>query len=237
MHLKKINLHTESFPTTDHYPFNLDILRKTKNLSFTKPICFFVGENGSGKSTLLRALSTACGYYIWQGARRLPAHNNPYEDLLYRYLEVEWSDGRVPGSFFASELFKHFTRVLDEWARDDPGLFEYFGGSSLAECSHGQSHMAFFRSRFQRKGLYLLDEPENALSPRHQIELLRLLRATAAAGHAQFIIASHSPILLSLPEAEILTFNTVPAAEISYEETDYFTVYKDFFDNRENYLR
>ncbi len=237
MYLKTLTLYADRFPTCEYYPFNLDVLHGTPGLEFSKPISFFIGENGTGKSTLLRAIAASCGYYIWRGSARLPAHNNPYEDLLYKYLEVEWRDGRVPGSFFASELFKHFTKILDEWARDDPGLFQYFGGASLAERSHGQSHMAFFKSRFEREGLYLLDEPENALSPLHQLELMHLLRDMAAAGHAQFVIASHSPILLSLPEADIFSFNHTPVKKTLYEQTDYYKVYKDFFDNRERYVR
>jgi predicted ATPase len=236
MHIKAIDIKADSYPTSEYYPFNLPIMRKTPTLEFKKAVSFFVGENGSGKSTLLRAISTACGYYIWQGVARQPSYTNPYEKLLYKHLTVHWVNGRTPGSFFAAELFKNFSAILDDWAREDPGLFDYFGGSSLVTQSHGQSHMAFFKSRFERKGLYLLDEPENALSPLHQIELLCLLRDMSRDGHAQFIVASHSPILLSLPQAEIFSFNHVPIKKITYEETDYYKVYRDFLNNREKYL-
>ena len=102
--------------------------------------------------------------------------------------------------------------------------------------SHGQSHMKFFETRFQRKGLYLLDEPENALSPRMQLELLRLLRQFSTRGDVQFIIATHSPILLALPEAEIYSFDASPIWKVEYEDTEYFRIYRDFLNNREKYL-
>ena len=111
-------------------------------------------------------------------------------------------DGRHrPGSFFGSSVFQDFARILDDWASTDPGQLAYFGGKSLLTQSHGQSIMSFFKARYAIKGLYLLDEPETALSPRTQIELLDLLTTMSAAGHAQFIIATHSPILLSCPGA------------------------------------
>jgi predicted ATPase len=96
--------------------------------------------------------------------------------------------------------------------------------------------MAFFKNRFARKGLYLLDEPENALSPKRQLDLLRLLRRFARRGDVQFFIATHSPILLALPEAEIFSFDAAPIHRVAYEETDYYRVYRDFLNNREQYL-
>jgi predicted ATPase len=142
----------------------------------------------------------------------------------------------VPGTLFASEIFKHFAVLLDEWASADPGQLSYFGDESLLTKSHGQCHMAYFKSRFQIKGLYLLDEPENALSPRRQIELLGVLKEAAARGHAQFVIATHSPILLALPGAEIFSFDAAPINTVRYEETDYYTIYKGFLEDRSRYL-
>jgi predicted ATPase len=236
MHLKKIILLSGQYPTRRHFPFNLNIFNKTRSIEFTTPVSFFVGENGTGKSTLLEAITYRCGIYIWRGVERTRCTNNPYELQLYRYIEHEWSDGPVPGSFFASSIFTNFARILDEWASADPGVLDYFGGKSLLTQSHGQSFMAFFRSRYKVKGLYLLDEPETALSPQTQLSLLRILREMSDHGHAQFIIATHSPILLACRGATIYSFNHIPVKKIAYEQTDHYKLYKSFMADPEHYL-
>jgi len=237
MHLKSVTLHQSKYPTRDHYPFNLSVFHNTRNMTFHAPVTFFVGENGSGKSTLLKALSRSCGVHIWQEQERTRYNRNPYENKFCDYLGIEWTNGRVPGSFFGSDIFHHFTQILDEWAAADPGQLAYFGGRSLITQSHGESLMSFFRSRYQIKGLYLLDEPETALSPRSQIELLELLMSTSGTDHAQFIIATHSPLLLACPCALIYSFDYSPVKQITYEETEHYRIYKDFLDNRNNYLK
>ena len=146
-------------------------------------------------------------------------------------------NGSVPGAFFSSQIFQDFARFLDEWAKADPAILGYFGGSSLITQSHGQSLISFFNARYKIKGLYLLDEPETALSPKSQLKLLRLLKEMSEAGHAQFIIASHSPILLAYPGATIYSFDSLPLKSIDYEETEYYRTYKDFINNREKYLK
>jgi len=236
MHLKKIILHSEKYPTKDYYPFNQKIFRKTKSLRFGSPVTFFVGENGTGKSTLLRAIAHRCYIHIWRDTDRCHYENNPYEELLYRYVSAEWSDGEVPGSFFASDLFLHFAMNLDEWASSDPALLEYYGGKSLTALSHGQSLMSYFRNRYQIRGLYLVDEPETALSPKTQIEFVRLLKEMGDKGHAQFIIATHSPILLACPGAHIYSFDEIPVKQVSYEETEHYRLYKGFINDRDRYL-
>jgi predicted ATPase len=236
MHLKKVNLHPDKYPTREHYPFNLDLLSVTKSLSFNSPVTFFVGENGSGKSTLLDAITRKCGIMMWQGIQRPRFKASPYEKDLYRTIEVEWQDKRVPGSFFGSHIFQNFAQLWDEWLTMDPGLIEYLGGRSLMSQSHGQSLMAFFSSRFKIKGIYFLDEPEIALSPKSQVQLLNLLEDMGRSGHAQFIIASHSPILLACPGAEILNFDQNPVKQIDYEDTDHFRIYKEFMLNPKKFL-
>jgi predicted ATPase len=235
-YITKVTIDSEKYPTREAYPFSLPILQQTKDLDFTSPITFFVGENGTGKSTLLEAIALACGIHIWRNTERSRPEYNPYEDKLHQYMSVQWVNGRVPGSFFGSKIFQHFAEILDEWAAADRGQLNYFGGKSLTTQSHGQSLMSFFRSRYAIKGLYLLDEPETALSPRSQIELLSVIGALHEDDHAQFIIATHSPILLACPDATIYTFDKSSICTIGYEQTDHYKLYKSFLEDRLRYL-
>lgn len=232
MHLKSVTLQHDKYPCKDFYPFTLSILNETKQITFDSPITMFVGENGTGKSTLLKAITRACGIHIWQAPDGVRCEVNEYEDTLYNYLSLEWTKGRVPGSYFGSDIFRYFVQSLDEWAAVDPAQLQYFGGRSLVIQSHGQSLMSFFRNRYKIKGLYLLDEPETALSPRSQLELLEILNEMSDAGHAQFIVATHSPILLACANARIYSFDHIPLKTIKYEETDHFRIYKDFLINK-----
>jgi predicted ATPase len=237
VHIHQVRLLHDLFPTNRFYPFNLEIFHKTSSLEFNRPVTFFIGENGSGKSTLLKAIARHGNIHIWEEDARSRYHFNAYEDALHQYIDVKWTGQKVPGSYFASEIFRYFAGILDEWAVPDPGSLKYFGNESLIKKSHGQSHMAYFSHRFKRKGLYLLDEPENALSPRMQLALLQLFRSVTASGNAQFIIASHSPILLAYPDAEIYSFNDIPIRKVAYEETDYFRIYRDFLNDRTKYIQ
>jgi predicted ATPase len=237
LHLKEVRLLSEKYPTRDHYPFNIDVLRNTRSIAFSSPITFFVGENGSGKTTLLEALARGCRIHIWSGAEHTRVDPNPYEEMLFLYIEVEWTDSVIPGSFFSSQIFRNFAELVEVWEADNPGQIEYFGGKSLLTQSHGQSLMSFFRARYKIKGLYLLDEPETALSPKSQLELLKLLREMGALGHAQFIIATHSPILLACPGAVIYSFDHTPVKTIQYEDTEYYRIYKTFMENPSQYFK
>jgi predicted ATPase len=237
MHLKKITLHPDKYPSLEHYPFNLELFHKTPSIALQAPVTFFVGENGSGKSTLLEAVTRKCGIYIWQGMYRPRFNASPYERDLYKTISVEWTNGcKVTGSFFGSQIFNNFAQILDEWLTMDPGLLEYFGGKSLVSQSHGQSLMAFFKSRLKIKGLYILDEPETALSPKSQLNLLSLLKEASFKGQAQFIIATHSPILLACPGARIMTFDEIPVKPIDYEDTDHYRIYRDFMADPQRFL-
>jgi predicted ATPase len=231
-----VRLLSEEYPTREHYPFHLDVLQQTRSLSFSSPVTFFIGENGSGKTTLLEALARRCQIHIWSGMDCTRSEPNPYEEMLFLYLQAEWTDGIVPGSFFSSQIFRNFAQLVDMWEADNPGQIDYFGGKSLLTQSHGQSIMSFFKARYKIKGLYLLDEPETALSPRSQVELLRLLQEMSALGHAQFIIATHSPILLACSGSVIYSFDHTPVKTIQYEETDHYRVYKNFMENPGQYL-
>lgn len=232
MHLEKIILLSGNYPTRDHYPFSLEILRKTESIEIRTPVTFFMGENGTGKSTLLEAIARRCRIHIWENSVGPRFDSNPYENRLCDFIQVQWKDGPVPGSFFSGEMFRDFSRLLDVWSVKDPGMLDYFGGRSLLSQSHGQSLMSYFRNRYRIRGLYLLDEPETALSPRSQLALLSLLNELGKAGHAQFLIASHSPILLACPGARILSFDEIPVQRVEYEETDIFRIYRAFMEDR-----
>jgi predicted ATPase len=236
MHIRSLSFLHDTFPTRDYYPFNLDIFQKTDKMEFSRPVTFFIGENGSGKSTLLRAIARGCSIHIWEEREGRMDPKNLHEEQLHHSLRIEWTAGKVVGSFFASEIFRHFAEALDQWCMADAGCLDYFGNTSLLIKSHGQSHMSFFENRFKREGIYLLDEPENALSPKKQLELLQLLRQFSLRGNVQFIIATHSPILLALPDAEIYNFDGCPIHKVEYDDTDYFRIYRDFLNNREKYL-
>ncbi|MBU1249280.1 MAG: AAA family ATPase, partial [Proteobacteria bacterium] len=176
LHVQSLTLLHDRFPTLEHYPFCLPIFNNTDSLEFTTPVTVFLGENGTGKSTLLEALARACDVHIWkftETARRF--HVNAHEQNLQFCLKVLRPDGRVPGSYFGSEIFRDFKLLLDEWAVSDPRQLKYFGGESLVTKSHGQSMMAYFRSRYRIKGVYFLDEPETGLSPTSQLQLLDII--------------------------------------------------------------
>jgi predicted ATPase len=237
MHLSRVTLNPQQYPDLDRYPFNIGVLQKTGSLEFRNPVTFFVGENGAGKSTFLKALCLRCDIHIWEDTERSRYSFNPFEDDLYKYLDIGWTDGPVPGAFFSSQIFQDFARFLDEWAKADPGILEYFGGNSLITQSHGQSLISFFEARYSIRGLYFMDEPETALSPRSQLKLLQVLKNSSASGQSQFVVATHSPILLAYPGATIYSFDSVPVKQVSYAETEYYRIYKDFLNDPEKYLK
>jgi predicted ATPase len=236
MHISKVRINSGQFPRRDLYPFNVKALSNTSSIGLDTSITFFCGENGSGKSTLMKAITRCCGIYIWREYGKTRFDFNPYEEELYRYIDIEWASGKKPGAYFSAESYEHLATIIDDWASSDPGLLEYFGGRSLITQSHGESFMSFFKSRYKIEGIYFLDEPETALSPRRQIEFLRLLTEMSSDGHAQFVISTHSPILLSCPGAKIISFDGEQLEPISYEETDYYRIYRGFLLDRKKYL-
>jgi predicted ATPase len=236
MHLLKVKLNSEDYPTDRFYPFNVPILRETTELTFRSPIAFFVGENGSGKSTLLEAITRKCGVHVWHKPRRHLAHHNPYETRLADYIAVTWINGSVPGSLFRAETFHDFADFLDDVALCDPGRLKYHGGRILNTLSHGEGILSYFSGRYHIKGIYFLDEPESALSPASQVKFLKLLQRLEAAGHAQFIMTTHSPILLAYPGAQLFSFDSSRIEKVAYEDTAHYKLYQQFFTDRSAFL-
>jgi len=236
MYLLRVHIHSDDYPTSRYYPFNVPALRGTPELRFSRPVAFFVGENGSGKSTLLEAISRKCGIQMWDKPKRHEAHYNPYETRLADYITITWANGGVPGSIFRAETFRDLADFLDDVALCDPGRLKYHGGHILNTLSHGEAILSYFSGRYHVRGLYLLDEPEAALSPSSQVKFLKLLQLLEARGHAQFIIATHSPILLAHPSAQILSFDSSRIEEVDYEDTAHYRLYKQFLTDRSAFL-
>ena len=235
--LKQVDIHSKKFPVINFYPFSLKIFQNTDSIQFNNAITFFIGENGTGKSTLLKAIAIRCGIHIWQNEFNLRHKKNPYEADLYKHIRVNWENGLVPGSFFGSQIFSDFAKNLEEWAVNDEKMLDHFGGKSLITQSHGQSLMSYFKSRYKIKGLYFLDEPETALSPSSLIELLNLLIKISNQGHAQFIIATHSPLLMACPDSTIYSFDNKTIEPIKYEDTSYYDIYKTFMNSPEKFIQ
>lgn len=217
-------------PDRNSYPFSIPAVRTITSLSFRGNVTFFVGENGSGKSTILEAIAYQCGFHTAGGGR-----NNYYEvdasqSSLGDYIRLSWMPKISNGFFMRAETFYHFASHLDTM----PESLQHYGGRSLHEQSHGEAFLSLFHHRFGKKAIYLLDEPEAALSPARQLALLRIIKELE--NDAQFLIATHSPILLGYPEAQILDFDTQPIAEIRYEDTLHYMLTRRFLENRKRVL-
>jgi predicted ATPase len=228
----------EKIKNPQKYPFSIPTIRNLDTIEFIKNVTFFVGENGSGKSTLLEAIAYNCGFNPAGGGRNNVYELESSEAKLGDYIRLSWLPKITQGFFLRAESFYHFASYLDQLEREDPGLsFKSYGGKSLHQQSHGESFLSLFSSRFGQKGIYLLDEPEAALSPARQLALLRLIHDLEKGGQAQFIIVTHSPILLGYPDAQILNFDEVPISEIEYEETNHYFIMKGFLNRREKFLK
>lgn len=231
MYLKSVTINGD-FPVRTKFPFNVPAFLKSDGLMFNKPVVFFVGENGSGKSALLDAIARKSGFLPWGGSKVHRVHDNPYETQLANYLTLKFDPRHRYGFHFRAEAFFNFAASLDDMISDDPGRRDYFGGSSLNTLSHGESFLAFFRGySFQLDGLYLLDEPEAALSPRNQLRFVQMIQKAVNSSKRQYIIATHSPIILGCPDSQIFAFDDPPIREIPYTNTGSYLFYKEFLDN------
>src|SRR5687768_11253793 len=213
------------------YPFNVPAFSQGIDLAFRSKVTFFVGENGSGKSTLLEALAECCGFNPEGGSR--DHHREVFADRspLAQALRLSWRPEVTEGFFMRAESFYNFATYI-EGVSD----LRAYGGKSLHEQSPGESFISLFAHRFEQ-GIYILDEPEAALSPQRQLTFLRIIHDLTTPGHAQFLIATHSPIVLSYPGAVLFSLDGDAIQEIDYRETKHFLITRDFLDSPERFFK
>jgi predicted ATPase len=173
----------------DTYPFTIPLFSQEFHYDFRSTVTLFVGENGSGKSTLLEAIASKCDFHAGGGGRNQRYHHHQSESPLADALRLSWSPKVTEGFFLRAESFYNFATYFDEIAQDDLRIYDRYGGKSLHEQSHGESFLSLFVHRFTR-GLFILDEPEAALSPQRQLAFMRIIHQLTATGRAQFIIAN-----------------------------------------------
>jgi len=213
------------------------------HLEFDRPVTFFVGENGSGKSTLLEAIAVLAGFPISGGGTNDvdASHGIDEESVLANTMRMAFTKQPKDGYFFRAELQAHFASLLDQrWA--DPDFIAYgdpykrYGGKSLHTMSHGEAFLSVMRNRLS-EGLFLLDEPESALSPQRQLSLMTLMYDLVRGNKTQFIIATHSAILLTFPDAKIISFDDEHLKPVSLAETRHYQITSGILNNPEAYWK
>lgn len=230
LYLSRIALKRQEIPNFVEYPFSIPVIQEFNEIELNSPVTFLIGENGIGKSTFMEAIAMAMGLNPEGGSQNF--HFSTFDDYsqLYQYLQV--SKFGVPKTkfFLRAESFYNVASSIDRDYNDGMSakLNESYGGS-LHECSHGESFLQLVENRFSDHGLYILDEPEAALSPTRQMTLLCLIDQLVKEG-SQFIIATHSPILISYIHGKILDLNR-GFCETKLEDTDIYKTYQDFLKN------
>ncbi len=265
IHLKSVSVREFNPRDVNSFPFSLEIIKSLKGIEFASPVTFFVGENGSGKSTVMESIACAVES-VTVGSESVQTDKTLVDiRRLAQYFRLSWSKRTRRGFFLRAEDFFGYAKSMrrtQEELREDLNAVqdEYEGRSQLAvnlaqlpykrelyemeqrygngidQRSHGESFMALFQTRFVPGGLYLLDEPEAALSPTRQLSFISALRQMVEQ-EAQFIIATHSPIILAYPNATILKFENGNIKQVQYEDLEHVTLTRDFLNNPNSFLR
>jgi predicted ATPase len=215
------------------YPFYLPAVRHMKKLPFHPKVTFLVGENGSGKSTILEAIAVQCGMNPEGGGRNFNFSTRESHSMLSDAVRLGKSGNQHDDDYFLRA--ESYFNLATEIETRDPGLITSYGGVSLHEQSHGESFFALFKNRFRAHGLYLMDEPEAALSPTRQLEFLALLHQYVQQG-CQFVIATHSPIIMAYPDAVIHHFGKDGIKEVAYTDTEHYLITRGFLTNTKSML-
>jgi predicted ATPase len=229
--LVELRLLRENVPSFAEYPFTIPAINGLDELVFERPVTFLVGENGAGKSTLLEAIAARWGLNPEGGSQNFNFSTRASHSTLGNFLRLARSARRARDGFFlrAESYFNVATEI------ENLGVGDYYGGKSLHEQSHGESFFALFMNRLRGDGFYLFDEPEAALSPSRHLVFLSRLHELVEAG-CQFIIATHSPILMAYPNAQILLLADGPPRPVAYQDTEHYSVTRNFLLRTEQML-
>jgi predicted ATPase len=235
-YLKRIWLDQSRVKDAAAYPFCLPFLSKEFELDFDQAITIIVGENGTGKSTLLEGIAVLAGYDDAGGGKgyRPVDHSGAVEKMggrLAEALRAAWLPKITNGWFFRAESFFSVARYLDVSARDVGDIPPDF-----LSHSHGEGFLRFFEERCNRQGIFIFDEPESALSPSRQIEFLKLLRKMEASGICQVIMATHSPMLMAFPAAQLLRLSKYGLDPVTVSETDHYKLMREFCADPKNFI-
>lgn len=237
-YIRYIELDRDNVPSFSEYPFNLPAIRDLQSLSFHPKVTFIIGENGSGKSTILESIAVTYGFNAEGGTKNFNFTSRATHSDLNNFMRVVKGTKKPRnGFFFRAESFYNFASNIDDLDREmsfGPPLIESYGGRSLHEQSHGESFFAVFLNKFSGEGIYILDEPEAALSPSRQMSMLSRMHELVCEG-SQFIIATHSPIVMAYPDALLYQIRE-GFEKVSYEETEHYQVMSSFLNNREKML-
>lgn len=237
-YLIEMRLDKAPIPDFETYPFSLNAVRNLDSLAFHESVTFIIGENGSGKSTLLEALAVAWGFNAEGGTQNFNFDTRASHSSLHDYLKLSRGYKKPDnGYFLRAESFYNVATEIEALDNEPGGrrIIDSYGGVSLHAQSHGESFLALLIHRFSGNGFYILDEPEAALSPTRQMSALVRIHQLVQAG-AQFVISTHSPILMAYPDAWIYSLDETSIERVSYEETEHYQVTKDFLNNHQMML-
>lgn len=234
--LRSVKLLRERIPEPVRYPFDIPAVKALEaGLELHPNVTFLIGENGSGKSTIIEALAVSMGFNAEGGGRNQLFSTRKSESELHQHLRITKNALRRPktGFFLRAESFYNLASELER----DAQTLEAYGGRSFHDQSHGEGFIALVNHRFGANGLYILDEPEAALSPQRQLALLKSIDILVKDGASQLIIATHSPIVLAYPDSRIYALSAAGIEPVEYEHTEHFALTRDFLNDRERYLR
>lgn len=230
-YIAEVKLKRDKVESFKEYPFCLNAIKNLKSLKLHPSVTFIIGENGSGKSTLLEAIAVAWGFNPEGGSINFNFSTRSSHSSLWEYLTLSRGVRKPRDGFFlrAESFFNVATAI------DNLGVARSYGGVSLHEQSHGESFLSLVMNRFRGKGLYLLDEPEAALSPQRQMALISRMHDLVN-DDSQFIIATHSPIIMSYPKSTIYELTEKGVKKTKYTQTDHYLITKDYLNNYEKML-